>query len=80
MLARLPWDAFVPGTDNIGRTDAKPAVWTDQAKFRDLAEKMQVETGKLAAVAKTGDLEALRGAYRATSNSCKACHDSYTSQ
>lgn len=78
-LSRLPWSAFLPGTDK-GNTDAKPAVWTEQAKFKDLSDKMQVEVGKLATVAKTGDLDALRAAYRATTNSCKACHDQFTSQ
>lgn len=79
-LSRLPWIAFVPGTENVGKTDAKPAVWTEQAKFKDLSEKMQAEVVKLQAASRTGDLEALKTAYRATSNSCKACHDSFTSQ
>jgi cytochrome c556 len=79
-LSRLPWVAFVPGTENVGRTDAKPAVWTEQAKFKDLSEKMQAEVVQLQATSRTGDLEALKTAYRATTNSCKACHDSFTSQ
>ena len=78
-LAKLPWPAFGPGTD-LGNTDAKPAVWTEQAKFKDLSEKMQAEVLKLQTVARTGDLDALKAQYRSTSNSCKACHDAYTSQ
>lgn len=78
-LAKLPWAAFGPGTDQ-GKTDAKPAVWTEQAKFKELNEKMQAETLKLQTVARTGDLDALKAQYRLTSNSCKACHDVYTSQ
>ena len=78
-LSRLPWSAFGPGTD-LGKTDAKPAIWTEQAKFKDLSEKMQAEVVKLQAASRTGDLDALKAAYRATSNSCKACHDAYTSQ
>lgn len=79
-LASLPWIAFPPGTENIGRTDAKPAIWTEQAKFKDLSEKMQAEVVKLQAASRTGDIEAFKAAYRATANSCKACHDAYTSQ
>lgn len=79
-LARLPWIAFPPGTENLGKTDAKPAVWTEQAKFKDLSEKMQAEVVKLQAAARTGDVEAIKAAYRSTSNSCKACHDAFTSQ
>ncbi len=80
VLSRLPWMGFVPGSENVGKTDAKPAVWTEQAKFRDLGEKMQAEAVKLQAATKTGDLDAIKAAYRATTSSCKACHDSYTSQ
>lgn len=79
-LSRLPWMAFPPGTENIGRTNAKPVVWAEQAKFKDLSEKMQAEVLKLQSASRTGDLEALKTAYRATSNSCKACHDDFTNQ
>ena len=79
-LSKLPFVAFVPGTENVGKTDAKPAVWTEQAKFKDLSEKMQAEAVKLQAAAKTGDIEVIKTAYRATTNSCKSCHDNFTSQ
>lgn len=79
-LSQLPWVAFAPGTENVGKTDAKPAVWTEQAKFKDLSEKMRAEVVKLQAAAKTGDLDTFKTAYRAAANSCKACHDSFTSQ
>ena len=79
-LSRLPFVAFAPDTNGVGKSDAKPAIWTEQAKFKDLSEKMQAEVVKLQVAGKTGDLEALKTAYRATSNSCKACHDAYTSQ
>jgi cytochrome c556 len=78
-LSALPWMAFGPGLD-VGKSDAKPAIWTEQARFKDLSEKMQAEVVKLQAAARTGDIEALKTAYRATGNSCKACHDRYTSQ
>jgi cytochrome c556 len=79
-LSKLPWVAFTPDTDGVGRTDAKPAVWTEQAKFKDLSEKMQAEVLKLQATARTGDLDALKAAYRATGQACKSCHDAFTSQ
>lgn len=78
-MAALPWSAFGLGTDS-GKTDAKPAIWTEQAKFKDLGEKMQAQVAKLQTASKAGDLEALKPAYRATSNACKACHDVFTSQ
>ncbi len=79
-LSKLPWVAFTPDTNGVGKTDAKPALWTEQAKFKDFSEKMQAEALKLQAAARTGDLEALKTAYRATGQSCKACHEAFTSQ
>lgn len=79
LLSRQPWIGFGPGTD-LGITDAKPAIWTEPAKFKDLGDKMQAEVLKLQAASRTGDVEAVKLAYRATANACKACHDTYTSQ
>lgn len=80
MMVKLPWSAFPPGTENIGKTDVKPAIWTEQAKFKDLSDKSQAEVVKLQTASRTGDLEAIKAAYRNTANSCKACHDAFTNQ
>ena len=79
-LSKLPWAGFGADTNGVGKTDAKPAIWAEQAKFKDLGEKMQAEVVKLQTVAKTGDLDALKAAYRATGQACKACHDAFTNQ
>ena len=76
-IAKLPWPAFMPGTDKGGNTKAKPEIWTEQVKFKETAEKMMAETVKLEAAAKTGNLDALKTAYAATADSCKACHDAF---
>ncbi|MFT3812983.1 MAG: cytochrome c [Acidovorax sp.] len=73
-MAKLPWAGFGPGTEG-GK--AKPEIWKEQAKFKDHADKMQAETVKLAAAAKTGSLDNLKKAFGDTASSCKACHDSY---
>ena len=75
-MAKLPWAGFVPGTDT-GNTRAKPEVWTEQAKFKENNEKLVAETAKLAAAAKTGNLDSLKTAFAATAGTCKACHDVY---
>lgn len=80
MLSKLPWTAFGPGTDKGAPTDAKPSVWTEQAKFKDLGDKMQAEMVKLDAAAKTGNLDNLKAAYGPARDTCKACHDAFTSQ
>lgn len=76
-MAKLPWVAFGPDTDKGSNTKAKPEIWTEQAKFKESSEKLQAETVKLAAAAKTGSLENLKTAFAATADTCKACHDAY---
>lgn len=75
-LSRLPWEAFGPGTDK-GETRALPAIWTEQAKFKEGSDKLQAETAKLNAAAKTGNLDAIKTAFGSVGQSCKACHDTY---
>jgi cytochrome c556 len=78
-LSKLPWVAFTPDTQGL-KSDAKPAIWSEQAKFKDLSEQMQAEVVKLQVAARTGNLDALKSAYRATGQACKACHDAFTNQ
>lgn len=75
-MSKLPWEGFVPGTDK-GDTRALPAIWTEQAKFKEGSDKLQVETAKLSAAAKTGNLDAVKTAFGAVGQTCKACHDAY---
>jgi cytochrome c556 len=79
-MAKLPWAGFGPGTDKGAPTKAKAEIWTEQVKFREAGEKTMAETAKLAAAAKTGNLDALKAAFGATAGSCKACHDAYRGQ
>ncbi|AMO22973.1 cytochrome c [Ramlibacter solisilvae] len=77
-MAKLPWTGFGPGTDKASSpTRAKPEVWSEQIKFKDHADKMQGETQKLLAAAKTNNLDNLKAAFGPTANSCKACHDAF---
>ncbi|MET1115308.1 MAG: cytochrome c [Comamonas sp.] len=73
-MSRLPWAGFGPGTEG-GK--AKATVWSENAKFREHADKMQAQAAKLAAASKQGDLASLKAAFGATAGSCKACHDSF---
>jgi len=73
-LATLPWNAFGPGTEG-GK--AKPSLWKEQEKFKELADKMVAQAPKLAAAAKTGNLDDLKAAFGPMGGTCKACHDPY---
>ncbi len=75
-MSKLPWSAFGAGTDK-GDTRALPAIWTEQAKFKEGSDKMQAEIAKLSAAAKTGNLDAVKAAFGAAGQTCKACHDDF---
>jgi cytochrome c556 len=75
-VSKLPWAGFGPGTDK-GETKAKPEIWTDKVKFDDYATKMQAEMTKLAAAAKSGNMDSIKLAVNATGAACKSCHDDF---
>ena len=76
-MSKLPWAGFGPGTDKVTPSRAKPEIWAEQAKFKDLSEKLVVETGKLLAAAKTNNLDNLKAAFGASAGACKNCHDAF---
>ena len=73
-MARLPWPAFGPGTEG-GK--AKADVWKEEAKFKELGDRLVSDTGKLLEVARTNNLDALKAQFGATADTCKSCHDAY---
>ena len=75
-MAKLPWAAFVDGSDS-GDTKAKAEIWKDSAKFKDYAGKLQSESVKLVAAAKSGNQDAFKSAFGATAGTCKSCHDDF---
>ena len=76
-MAKLPFDSFVAGTEAVGNTEALPAVWSNNAKFKELATKLGVETDKLAAVAAAGDADGFKKQFGVVGGTCKACHDDF---
>lgn len=75
-MAKLPWAAFTEGSDK-GETRAKPEIWKDSAKFKESADKMQVELAKVAVAAKAGNVDALKTAFGPAAATCKGCHDNF---
>src|SRR5439155_17466264 len=56
VLDKMPWDGFVSSTMNVTvKTAALPAIWNEQAKFKEAQERLQSEASRLAAVSKGGD-------------------------
>ena len=79
-MSKLPFAGFVEGTSGTEKGMPKANVWTEKAKFDAGAKKMQEEVAKLAAAAKTNNLDALKTAFGAAAGTCKACHDDFRNQ
>jgi cytochrome c556 len=75
-LYRLPLEAFMaPGSDK--GSGMKADALTQKDKFSQMHKTTEAELAKLAAVAKGGDLNAIKPQFGAAGASCKACHDAY---
>ena len=72
-MSKLPRPASGAGTGE-GNTRAKPGIWTQQVKFNVSAQKMMIQAGAHDAAAKTGNLDALKVAFRASAGNCQSCH------
>lgn len=77
VLKLLPYEAFVPGTSDVGDTAAKPEIWTEQDRFKKLAREMQDRVAKLDEAARSGDVSGIRAAFNEAGKACKNCHDDY---
>lgn len=76
-MSKLPYAGFVEGTGGTEKGTPKPNVWSERPKFDEAAKKMQDEVTKLAAAAKSNNLDQLKTAFGSAAQSCKACHDSF---
>src|SRR3546814_12323360 len=63
-----------PQGSGEGKTDAKPEIWTDWAKFENAAAGVGAAAEKLALVAKSGDTGATADAMKALGGACGTCH------
>ena len=76
-MSKLPWIGFAAGTEG-GK--AKPEIWKEQAKFKELSDKLVSETDKLLVASKAGNLDALKATVSAVGETCKSCHDTFRSK
>lgn len=78
-MAKLPWPGFHPSTDKLSQK-AKSEIWSDAAKFKEASERLQNAAPKLAAAAKTNNMDTLKTAFQDTAGTCKNCHDNFRNQ
>lgn len=74
LVSRVVVDNYPDGSDK-GSTKAKPGIWKETPRFKQLAQASQIEAAKLKAAVHSGEIEALKAAFGSTAKSCKACHD-----
>ena len=76
-LAQMPWDGFHENTKGQPNTKALPEVWSQKAKFDELATRLQTETAKLGEVARAKDEAGVKQQFAAVGKVCGACHEGF---
>ncbi|MDO9430171.1 MAG: cytochrome c [Phenylobacterium sp.] len=74
------WFPKGSGSEAGFKTKAKPAIWTEPAKFAAAGGALQAEAGKLQTFAAAGNLDAVKTQVRAVGGTCKSCHDAYRAE
>mgnify|MGYP003572675400 FL=1 len=80
MLSKMPWDAFLYPASDRGKTKLNSKALKNTEDFMQAARKFENETAKLAAAAKTGELDAVKAQFGATAQTCKGCHGEFKSR
>ena len=75
-LSRMPWDGFHESTRDV-KSAALPAVYSDQAKFREAASRLENEASRLVQVSRSGDEAAVKAQLGAVGKSCGGCHNDF---
>ena len=68
---------YFPEGSGVGKTNARPEIWTDWDKFTSLARSSEVAARDLAQNADAGDSDAIQQGFRAVAGTCKTCHQSF---
>ena len=75
-LSEMPWDGFDASTKGE-KSRALPAVWEQEAKWKEAADRFRSEVDKLQTAAKGGDEGAIKSQIGAVGKSCGGCHDNF---
>jgi len=76
-LVQMPWDGFHENTKGEKNTKALPEVWSQKAKFDELAQRLQSEAVKLGEVARAKNEAGVKQQYAAVGKVCGACHEGF---
>ena len=75
-LSRMAWDGFADSTKDV-KSAALPAVYTDGAKFKEAASRLENEANKLYQMSRSGDEASIKAQIGAVGKSCGGCHESF---
>jgi cytochrome c556 len=75
-LAQMPWDGFHADTKGE-KSRALPEVYSQKAKFDELATRLQTETAKLGELARAKDEAGVKQQFAAVGKVCGACHEGF---
>jgi len=78
-LSRMAWDGFDPSTRNE-KSRALPAVYDNNAKFKEYTSRLENETSTLVTLSRGGDEAAVKAQIGAVGKVCGACHDDFRSK
>jgi cytochrome c556 len=78
VLSNMAWDGFDPSTKGITEnTRALPAIYENQAKFKEYQDRFKTAATKLTAAAKAGDEGAFKAAAGEVGQACGGCHKEF---
>jgi cytochrome c556 len=75
-LAPVFATGFPAGTDQ-GETRARPEIWAQPEKFKQLMDRYAAESAKLLEVAKSGNSDGFKSQFGTLAKACDACHDDF---
>ena len=75
-LAPVFATGFPAGTDQ-GDTRARPEIWSQPEKFKQLMDRYAAEATKTLEVARSGNADNLKGQIGSLAKACDACHDDF---
>jgi cytochrome c556 len=78
-LSRMPWDTFDPSTRGE-KTRALPAIYDNNAKFKEYTVRLENETSKLVTLSRGSDEAAVKAQIGAVGKVCGSCHDDFRSK
>jgi cytochrome c556 len=75
--AKLMPTLYPKGSETGNNTRALPVIWSDNPGFQKAAATLAEATGKMAELAKAGDMDGVAGQVKPIGDACNACHRAY---